>query len=236
MTSLYTLTDTLYLQVPSLLHLNVASCLQLTNKGVELLASMTKLQHLNLDFCKKVTDDGIFTLSQLTGLTSLSMQGCGSWCKQVGCFKMAALQHMPNLAELNLAEGHFQPLALLPLGRLTSLTQLNVRSCKRLSESDLQAIGSLQRLQHLNLEACQVVTSANMKHVQPLQQLTFLTMARNHSLSDAAIAQLMSMTRLQHLELTDCPGITEPALDKLYVALPKLRTLQSNGIDKEVVQ
>ena len=142
---------------------------------------------------------------------------------------------MTNLAELNLADRQFLPLALLPMGQMTSVTMLNLRSCKVRSESDIQAISCLQRLRRLDLQACKGVTDASMQSICHLQQLTFLNLAKNRCLSNEAVDQLSSMTNLQHLEIEDCPNITEPALDELYVALPRLRTLRSNSIDREVI-
>ena len=225
----------LSLQTPCLLHLSVAGSSSIDNIAMELLGGLTKLQHLDLDVCKPFTDDGIFCLSALVELTSLSLQGCVCGRSCIGCWTLAALQHMTNLAELNLAERQFQALALLPMGQLTSVTMLNLRSCKVRSESDIQAISCLQRLRHLDLQACMGVSDASMQYICHLQQLTFLNLAKNGCLSNAAIDQLSSMTNLQHLEIGDCPNITEPAVDELYVALPRLRTLRSNSIDREVI-
>lgn len=222
-------------QTPSLLHLSIAGSLRIDNTAMEVLAGMTKLQHLNLDFCTPLTNDGIFCLSALVELTSLSLQGHVRDRSSIGCWTLAALQHMTNLAELNLADRQFLPLALLPMGQMTSVTMLNLRSCKVRSESDIQAISCLQRLRHLDLQACKGVTDASIQSICHLQQLTFLNLAKNRCLSNEAVDQLSSMTNLQHVEIEDCPNISEPALDELYVALPRLRTLRSNSIDREVI-
>ena len=210
---------------------------QLRAVGVEALATMTALQNLNLDFASGLSNDNIFALSALMDLTSLSMQSCGTSRSPIGCWTLAAMQHMPKLADLNLSKGHFTPLALLPLGYLTHLTRLELAECRKLCSADVLIVSSLQRLRQLNLASCHALTDASMQHALPstLQQLTALIMGRNNALTDAIVPHLCSLTCLQSLDVSGCTGMSEAAVDELYAALPRLQEVASNGVDNDVV-
>jgi hypothetical protein len=55
--------------------LNLSSC-GMTDTGMVFLRSLTQLQHLNLAFCNRITDVGLRSLHKLTKLTYLDLQGC----------------------------------------------------------------------------------------------------------------------------------------------------------------
>ena len=207
---------------------------EITAACLEALTSMTALQDVNLDFAGGLSNDHIFSLSALVNLTSLSMQSCGTSRSPIGCFTLAALQHMPKLAALNLNQGRFTPLALLPLGYLT---RLELAECGRLCTADVLVVSSLRRLRQLNLACCSVLTDVSLECRLPstLQRLTALTLCRNKALTDAVVPYLCDLTSLQSLDVSDCPGISEAAVDELYTALPQLQDIASNGLDKEVI-
>ncbi|KAL3153348.1 hypothetical protein ABBQ38_011688 [Trebouxia sp. C0009 RCD-2024] len=225
-----------WVQIPQLCALNLAGC-RVRSVCLEALATMTALQNLNLDFACLLTDDHIFALSALVELTSLSMQSCGSDTSPIGCWTLAALQHMPKLADLNLSSGHLTPLALLPLGYLTYLTRLELAECKTLCTADMLIVSSLHRLRQLNLASCHALRDASMQRVLPstLQHLTALTVSRNDALTDAIVPTLCSLTCLRFLDISDCAEVSEAAVDELYTALPRLQKVVSNGVEKDVV-
>ena len=223
-------------QITQLRTLHMGAC-QMRPACVEALTTMTALQNVNLDFAWGLSNDNIFALSALVNLNSLSMQSCGTRRTPIGCFTLAALQHMPNLAALNLNKGHFTPLALLPLGYLTHLTRLELAECGRLCTADVLVVSSLQRLRHLNLACCRVLTDVSMERALPstLQHLTALTLCSNPALTDAVVPHLCHLTSLRSLDVSDCTGISEAAVDELYIALPRLQVVASNGLDKDVI-
>ena len=223
-------------QIPHLRTLRMGAC-EITAACLEALTSMTALQEVNLDVAGGLSNDHIFSLSALVNLTSLSMQSCGTSRSPVGRFTLAALQHMPKLAALNLNQGRFTPLALLPLGYLTHLTRLELAECGRLCTADVLVVSSLRRLRQLNLAPCSVLTDVSLECGLPstLQCLTALTLCRNKALTDAVVRHLCDLTSLQSLDVSDCPGISEAAVDELYTALPQLQDIASNGLDKEVI-
>ena len=219
-------------QIPQLRVLHMGAC-QMRAVCVEALTTMTVLQNVNLDFASGLCNDHIFALSALVNLTNLSMQSCGTRRSPIGCFTLAALQHMPKLAALNLNKGHFTPLALLPLGYLTHLTRLELAECGTLCTADVLVVSSLQRLRHLNLACCRVLTDVSMERASTLQHLTALTLCRNKALTDAVVPHLCDLTSLQLLDVSDCTGISEAAVDELYTALPQLQDVASNGSDQD---
>ena len=203
------------------------------------LTVMTALQSLNLDKCYMLCNDDIFALSALVNLTKLSLENCGASRDSIGCWTLAALQHMPQLADLNLSMAHLKPLALLPLGQLTNLTQLNLAHCSNWCSADLQVISSLQRLRQLNLASSltgdSTLTDAIMQLVLPLPQLMVLDLSHSAALTEAVVPQLCAMTNLQDLNVTNCPGISEVALDKLYATVTRLVRLVSNGAEGQMI-
>ena len=188
------------IQISQLCALTLAGC-RLRTVSVKALATMTALQNLNLDFAVMLSNDHIFALSALVELTSLSMQSCGSDISPIGCWTLAALQHMPKLADLNLSSGHLTPLALLPLGYLTHLTRLELADCKTLCTEDMLIVSSLHRLRQLNLSSCHTLKDASLQRVLPstLQHLTALTISRNNELTDAIMPTLCDLTCLRFL-------------------------------------
>lgn len=134
--------DVFSVQISQLCTLHMGHC-QLTAACAEALTTMTALQNLNLGFAWGLSNDHIFALSALVNLTSLSMQSCGTRRSPIGCFTLAALKHMINLVALNLNDGHFTPLALLPLGYLTRLRRLELAECGRLCTADVLVVSSL---------------------------------------------------------------------------------------------
>ncbi|KAL3153350.1 hypothetical protein ABBQ38_011690 [Trebouxia sp. C0009 RCD-2024] len=225
-----------WVQIPQLCALNLAGC-RLRTICMEALATMTALQNLNLDFACMLSNDHIFAMSALVELTSLSMQSCGSDTSPIGCWTLAALQHMPKLADLNLSSGHLTPLALLPLGYLTYLTRLELAECKTLCTADMLIVSSLHRLRQLNLASCHALRDASMQRVLPstLQHLTALTISRNDALTDAIMPTLCGLTSLRFLGVSDCAQVSEAAVDQLYTALPRLQKVISNGGEKDVL-
>lgn len=213
----------------------MAGC-RLRTASVKALATMTALQNLNLDSACVLSNDHIFALSALVELTSLSMQSCGSSTSPIGCWTLAALQHM-HLADLNLSKGHLTPLALLPLGYLTHLTRLELAECETLCTADVLTVSSLRRLRQLNLASCHVLRDASMQRVLPstLQHLTALNISKNRPLTDDIVSTLCGLTCLRFLDVSDCEEVTEAAVDEIYTTLPRLQTVISNGVDNDVV-
>lgn len=55
--------------------LNLSAC-GFTDTGMKFLSFLTHLQHLNLAFCNRITDVGLRNLHKLNRLTYLDLQGC----------------------------------------------------------------------------------------------------------------------------------------------------------------
>ena len=136
---------------------------------------------------------------------------------------------MPSLQTLKLSRGHFKPGALLPLGSVVTLTRLELGTCIGLFPEDLQVISSLQLLRYLDLTSAAALRDSNTEHLMlsSLQRLTALILSDNEGLTDAIAMQLCRMTSLRLLDVRECPGISERALDQVYLALPRMQKLLS---------
>ncbi len=88
-------------------------------------------------------------------------------------------------------------LALLPA--LLSLERLNIDSGK-FSDAGMKSIGALTSLRDLRLTRCPRVTSAGLKHLSQLRNLEGLTL-EGTSLTDDGLRHLANLTNLQRLTL-----------------------------------
>ena len=166
------------------------------------MTQLTGLEELSLAFCKRLTNRGWFSLSSMTKLTSLDLQGCGRK-ERMGCWTLAALQHMPYLYKLNMASSCWCPQALLPLAHVSSITQLNLSGGGWWTAADLSAVLSMQRMRDLHLGRCRI-------------------------LDDSCLARMAVLSRLERLSVKECTGVSCRGVERLYSACTRLVTIASD--------
>ena len=137
----------------------------------------------------------------MTKLTSLDLRGCGRK-ERMGCWTLAALQHMPHLFKLNMASSFWCPQALLPLAQVSSITQLNLSSGSWWTAADLSAVSSMQRMRDLHLERC-------------------------HILDDAWLARMSVLSRLERLDVKGCMSVSRQGIERLYSDCTRLMKVES---------
>jgi hypothetical protein len=213
-----------------------------TDAGLVALRSLPALISLKIDHSQQITDAGMGHLAALAQLRSLSL----TWLTRVTDCGFGRLGEILSLERLNLAWANVTDLGLMPLGRLSALSDLTLRECKRIqgnglshlkplfrltslslagdsrvTDLGLTSVGVLTSLRRLNLSRCSGITAAGLDHLGALDNLTYLDLSWNSQLGDDALDVLRRFPNLLTLSLAHLP-IGNGAL----VHLRPLRRLQ----------
>ena len=92
---------------------------------------------------------------------------------------------------------------------VSSLRHLDLKSCLRFTDDDLEKLSSLLLLQHLDLKGCWRITDAGLAHLS-LMSIQHLNLG-DMNVTDVGLAHLSSMP-LQHLNLHKCYNVTDAGL------------------------
>lgn len=126
-------------------------------------ANMAALQSVNLAACA-VTD--LRPLRGKNNLTALNLQSC----RKIGDESIEALQHVPNLASLNISKTAITDMGCVALAQCRALVQLSLEGCD-VGDSGLAHFAtSLQRLQLLDVRGTRI-TREELTMLQPLKML-----------------------------------------------------------------
>ena len=117
-----------------------------TDTGVQLLSSLTKLETLNLMGCVAVTDAGVQSMGLLTNLETLDLYGCSA-VTDVGVGSVCSL---------------------------TNLQTLNLWGCSAVTDAGVHSVAALTNLRKLNLQGCSAVTDAGVLPLASLTNLCWL--------------------------------------------------------------
>jgi hypothetical protein len=101
---------------------------KISDKSLAYLAEIGYIDGLELDSCSEITDSGIESLSRLTDFTHLDLAKTRISNKAVG-----SILKMRNLASLSLNSTDIDDEALNQLAKARSLRKLYIRNCSRLS-------------------------------------------------------------------------------------------------------
>jgi hypothetical protein len=81
---------------PGVVVMNLQSCQNITDAGVQALSALSGLKHLNLSGCDKITDAGVQALSALSSLQHLNLVCCGK-ITDAGVQALSALSDLQHL-------------------------------------------------------------------------------------------------------------------------------------------
>ena len=218
--------------------LNLAGCNQVTDLSP--LANLTRLESLNLaawDLHSKLAD--LSPLAKLTNLRWLNLR------LQVSVHDVSPLAQLEGLEWLNLDGCRIDD--LVPLGRLTKLRSLSLKSSltkipdwsplAKLSNleslaidgsprsmHDISPLAELTKLRHLELS--QLFGVSDLTPLAKLTNLTRLRMVRLIKISD--LSALAKLTNLESFTMDGCDLVSD--LSPLE-ELPKLKSLSVTGCD-----
>src|SRR5690606_34301241 len=117
------------------------------------------------------------------------------------------------------------------LSNLTSLLNLELNDCSRVTNYGLRFIKNLKNLQTLTLDNCKKITNDGLKHISNCRHLKKLSLHKCDKITDHGLKKLISkLKKLQLLRLTWASKITE----KVITLLDKLKylTLEIHRCDK----
>ncbi|NGX57187.1 MAG: hypothetical protein K940chlam3_00070 [Chlamydiae bacterium] len=103
------------------------------------------------------------------------------------------------------------------------LTELNLHSCKNITDIGLAYIRDLKDLTSLDLLCCFKITDAGLANLENLTGLTSLDLSGCNGISDLGLVHLQELTELTELNLFGCKRITRRGL----IYLEKLERLTS---------
>lgn len=223
----------------------------MTDSDLERFTTLTQTHTLILANCKHITDSGLAHLIPLHGLTSLDLSGVtlvppvDDWTFSVGIddpdftgtegsnaennFRLGK-ERLPNLRQLTQLkslslEGNDKlfPTSMRDISCLTNLTELNLKNCRRVTNSFLALLlPCLPNLTSLNLLGCDRVGDLGLSAMTNLHELETLQLHGpawyeyyNPPVTDAGVKALARITSLRNLFLGCCKNITPTSLVSL---------------------
>ena len=157
---------------PNLQDLNLTKCPDITDDGLEHLASLKELRNLSLEGCYRITDDGLKHLSPLKELRNLSLEGCDRISDN-------GLKHLASFTELR---------------------SLSLAKCFRITNDGLQYLVPLKKLQNLSLDECREISDDGLQHLASFAELRSLSLVKCFRITNKGII-LLSFKTLPKLRI-----------------------------------
>lgn len=165
--------------------LKLAGCRNLSDKGLQSIASLVHLETLDLSYCTGIAGRGLAHEKPLEHLRVLDLERCSTLQEEV----LASLAAMPALEDLDLSDTQVDGMGLMHFRNNTTLRKLSLEGCARLNSRTLPHL--------LNLEALEV-----------------LHLGRT-SIGDADLEQLKALQNLRELHLHGCARVTADKVAEL---------------------
>jgi F-box/leucine-rich repeat protein 14 len=218
--------------------LDLAGCSKITNHSLFYISMLKKVKKLNLRSCRQISDYGIGDLCNISvqentrSLEDLCLQDCQKLSDE-------SLRHisagLPNLDKINLSFCvSITDTGLKSLSKLTTLRDLNLRSCDNISDIGVGFLGENGlNLHSLDVSFCANITDSGMKHIasgiSSLRSLSLTTC----SIGDDGLKRLSkALSDLEVLNIGQCVAITDEGLLSLAEHSNRLRSLDLYGCPK----
>ncbi|CAD7700865.1 unnamed protein product [Ostreobium quekettii] len=208
-------------------------CPRVTADGVAHLGGLPQLRDVNLlsNPWLDVTDGVLCDFAPLSGLRSLGL-GDMHQANVLSDFGMELLAGFGGLTSLSLAYTmwEFAGDGLAPLLGLTALRSLDMQGCGSLNDATLRVVGRLSSLTSLQLSHCKKVTSRGAAHLTALTDVVILALGGCHRIDDAGLEAISSLTHIRTLVLSELLEITDAGLERLE-GMVELQTLDLSGCE-----
>ncbi len=159
------------------------------------------------------------------------------------------LEHLPNIATLEIESSEVTDDGLRSLGRIRSLSACSLR-CSKITDAGIGNLAALPGLDEIRLYDCSEVTDRGVLELKRVSRLTLLgahitdrTLAvlldlpnlqqlvlRSDSLTDEGLSQLARLPHLTTLSLSHCHHLTDAGLAEIS-SIQNLETLSITGTD-----
>jgi len=254
----YSITDTILSSHVTSLHLLTHLKLNgqwssITDQGLHYLASLPSLTHLELDTCVQMSEQGMYHVANIKTLQVLSIT---TNMQQWGDHTLRYLTNVARtLRSLTLRSTQFN--TRLSCSYLASLASLSYLEFQRfdLTQADMQSIGQIKSLHTLHISHNYTLLDRYMIHLNDMPLLRVLKLQNTVGLTDSmffyltpailnqltslhimecritdnAVQQLHAagMSSLEVLEIAFCGGISDQCTT--FIKFPKLHTLSVRG-------
>jgi Leucine-rich repeat (LRR) protein len=177
------------------------------------LEGMTQLKEFSI-FRARVGSGALAAVAGSKGMSKMRLRDSAITTEGV----VEHIGKFQNLTSLELSESNVQDAALVEIGKLPKLEDLNLLRT-RITDSGIKSIVGL-KLKRLNLDDTSVGDAA-IPYVAQIPTLEFLHLGKT-AITDQGLAGLKSLTNLKDLILTDT-GLSPSAVEQLQKALPKTK-------------
>lgn len=211
--------------VISVAHLDLSMCSNVTDAGIfqAMVRPNPAVRSLNLSRCADIGRVGVMNLgSVFPKLESLDLSHCGALAMPGGLSPNAmdtAALRMPHLTRLSL-QGHKmlsdECIEVLS-AHCKKLTELNLTSCKRLTDNALGWLRQLPALASLNLSYCWGITNTGLSRLGTIRSLTHVSIVgwKMKHITDPGLHALSSSGNLRSVDVSACPFITSKGVKML---------------------
>jgi len=210
---------------------------RITDAGMQHLAGLTNIVAISFHQCA-ITDESFGALSAMTKLKEFDVFRTRvgghalsriAGAKEISKIKMRdsaittqdiveQIGKFPNLTAIDLSETKIEDGALVEIGKLTKLEDLNLwRS--RVTDSGIKFLVELP-LKRLNLDDTSIGDAA-IPHIAQIRSLEFIHLGKT-AITDEGIQGLKELTKLKDLVLTN-NGLSPEAVERLRSRLPETR-------------
>lgn len=149
-------------KLQNLKSLDLSGLQKITNISLQYVVKISSLQILTIKDCRRFSDEGILHLSQHPNLKEISFFGC----ERITSVSIHALAKIPTLEKLviddskNSGDEGIQDDSIQDLMQLKNLKEVNMSSCKKLTNACLAHFEKIKSLKILDLNRCNGITSA----------------------------------------------------------------------------
>lgn len=212
----------------------VESGFLLTEEGLSVLKELPCLTDLKLDFGGTKHWDAICDLlCMLPALRRLAL--FGTWGLTNDNLRQLSRLACPEALALELAgrskkkyadpndPGYVTADGIRYLSSLTSLKELSLLSCFRLTDQAVEPLANLFRLEKLDIDYGFRLTDTGMKSIARMKSLESLNLGAIPRVTDEGIAALSELPELESLAFASC-SLTDEGIDHI-VRLPRLKRL-----------
>jgi Leucine-rich repeat (LRR) protein len=172
---------------------------------------MTKLKEFDI-FRTRAGNEALAALSGATEMSKMKLRDCGVTTKGI----VEHIGKFPNLTALDLSETTTKDAALVEIGKLLKLEDLNLWHT-RVSDSGLSSLTS-SKIKRLNLDDTNIGDGA-IESLSKIETLEFLHIGKT-AVTDEKIGELAKLKNLKELILTNTT-LSKKAVADLQEKLPK---------------
>lgn len=182
-----------------------------TDQSFGALSGMTKLKEFDI-FRTRVGNDALGAIAGAKEMSKMKLRDCAITTKGI----VEHIMKFPNLTALDLSETTIKDAALVEIGKLDKLEDLNLWHT-RVTDSGLAALTS-SKLKRLNLDDTNIGDGA-IEHLAKIETLEFLHIGKT-AVTDDKIGELAKLKNLKDLILTNTT-LSKKAVASLQEKLPK---------------